>query len=410
MSRPPRGPAARRAFIGDRRPRRRRRAAAGSVLLVALLAAAIFGAAHLLTGRSTLARGVAWMESDVGDLQRFPARAVPRGGPVRALARGREARRLGAAVPDGSLTGVALDDFLAAHATRAFLVVHRDRIVYERYFNGGSPTRLETSFSMAKSFTSTLVGIAIDEGDIASVEDPVTRYVPELARRDSRFGRVRIRHLLTMSSGLAYEERGLPWSDDAVTYYGTDLREVALEDSRVDRPPGQQWLYNNFNPLLLGLLLERATGERVADYMATRLWRPLGAEGDASWSLDSQSSGFEKMESGINARARDFARFGGLLLDEGRVGRRRVVSPAWVREATRGGGLGSPVDFYGALWWVDPQAGAARDPFFARGKFGQVIAVVPAQDLVLVRLGSDDAGVDWAEAMMDLAQRVDDDS
>ena len=364
------------------------------------------GAAHLLTDRSTFARAVAWMESDIGDLRRFPNRSIPRSGSPWPLASGPEKREVAAAVPDETLTGVALDDFLERHATRAFVVLRGNRIIYERYFNGGSPSRIETSFSMAKSFTSTLVGIAIDEGAISSVEDPVTRYVPELARRDRRFQRVRIRHLLTMSSGLAYEEEGLPWSDDAVTYYGTDLRGVALEDTRIDRPPGEQWLYNNFNPLLLGLVLERATGQSVADYMSTRLWQPLGAEHDASWSVDSHDSGFEKMESGVNARARDFARFGRLMLEEGRSARGQVVSRRWVRQATSAGGLGSPVDFYGALWWVDPQAGAGRDPFFARGKFGQVIAVVPDQDLVLVRLGSDDAGVDWAELAIDLAQRV----
>ena len=112
------------------------------------------------------------------------------------------------------------------------------------------------------------------------------------------------------------------------------------------------------------------------------------------------------MESGINARARDCARFGQLLLDDGRVAGRRVVSREWVRQATSGGALGDPADFYAAMWRVDPQAGAARDPFFARGKFGQVIAVVPDGEPVLVRLGSDGAGIDWSEMLMDLAQRV----
>ena len=143
--------------------------------MVAPAGPAVFGRAHLLTGRSTLARSVAWMESDIGDRHRFPARPVPRAGAVRPLPRAREDPDVAAAVPDGSLSGVELDDFLARHATRAFLVVHRGRLVYERYFNGGSPTRTETSFPMAKSVTSTLVGIAIDEGVIGSVEDPVTR-------------------------------------------------------------------------------------------------------------------------------------------------------------------------------------------------------------------------------------------
>ena len=379
------------------------RIAAGIAAVLVLLLAAAFGAALLLTDRSTLARSVVWMESDIGDLRRFPSRTIPRAEAVSPLPRGPADRRLPAVVSEGHLAGETLDEFLGRHATRAFVIVQRGEVVYERYFNGGSPSRLETSFSMAKSFASTLAGIAIDDGSIGSVEDPVTRYLPELARRDPRFERIRIRHLLTMSSGLRYVEEGRPWSDDAVTYYGTDLREVALERSRIERAPGEEWLYNNFNPLLLGLVLERATGRSVADYMAAKLWQPMGAEGDASWSLDSRSSGFEKMESGVNARARDFARFGRLMLDDGRAGSRQVVSREWVRAATRGRAFGGLADFYGAMWWVRPQAQAARDPFLARGKYGQVIAVVPDREIVMVRLGSDEAGIDWPATMLDLA-------
>lgn len=128
-----------------------------------------------------------------------------------------------------------------------------------------------------------------------------------------------------MSSGLRYEEQGTPWSDDTETYYAPDLRKLALTDTEIVGPPGEQWHYNNFNPLLLGMILERATSQHVAEYMQTRLWRPLGAEADASWSLDSEASAFEKMESGINARAIDFAKLGSLYLHEGKWNGRRVL-------------------------------------------------------------------------------------
>ena len=140
--------------------------------------------------------------------------------------------------------------------------------------------------------------------------------------------------------------------------------------------------------------------------MASRLWQPLGAEADASWSLDSEASGFEKMESGVNARARDFARFGALLLHEGAWNGRRIVSRAWARAATRADARGDPADFYQYHWWVAPRAGADRDPFFARGKYGQTIAVVPRHDAVIVRLGSDDAGVDWQRFALEVAERL----
>lgn len=184
------------------------------------------------------------------------------------------------------------------------------------------------SFSVAKSFVSTLVGIAIDEGLIGSVEDPVTDYLPELAVRDPRFERITLRDLLTMSSGIRFWETDLPWpwTDDTCTLYGVDLRDVALNGTRIERPPGQEWHYNNYHPLLLGMVLERATGMSVSDYMATRLWQPMGAEADATWNLDSDRSGFEKMESGLNAMPVDFARFGLLSLHDGEWTGTRIVS------------------------------------------------------------------------------------
>jgi CubicO group peptidase (beta-lactamase class C family) len=368
---------------------RRRRISLIVLGTVVLLLGAVFGGSHLLTGSSSFARAVAWGESDIDDRFRFPERRIARGDSVSRL-------------PDGPRADLGIDDFLADHATRAFLVVHRDRIVYERYFDGASARSAETSFSMAKSVTSTLVGIAVDRGAIGSIDDPITRYLPELAERDRRFERIRIRDLLTMSSGIRYEEKGMPWSHDALTYYGTDLRDLALTHTEIERPPGERWLYNNFHPLLLGLILERATEQRVSDFAGEHLWQPLGAEADASWSLDSEDSGFEKMESGINARARDFARFGQLFLHEGEWNGRRIVPERWVREVVRPG----PSPQYGAMWWLAPQSGSGRQPFFARGKYGQTIAVVPEEDAVVVRLGSDDAGVDWADYALRVARRL----
>jgi CubicO group peptidase (beta-lactamase class C family) len=359
------------------------------VLALLVLAGALYGSAHMLTGSSGFARAVVWGESDIEDRHRFPAREIEAAGRPWPLLRAR--------------AGIRLDEYLDEHSTRAFIVLHRGRLVYERYFNGGSREELETSFSVAKSFLSTLIGIAIEEGAISGLDEPITRRLPELEDRDRRFTRIRVRDLLSMSSGIRYEEEGMPWSDDAVTYYGTDLREVALEDTEIEQPPGLGWHYNNFNPLLLGLLLERATGMAVAEYMETRLWRPMGAEADASWSLDSDDSGFEKMESGVNARARDFARFGLLMLRNGRAESGRVVAPDWVRAATvdNSGYFG-----YGLGWWVEAGSRGGQRPFLARGKYGQVVVVDPAHDAVVVRLGSDDAGVDWKTMALDVAERV----
>jgi CubicO group peptidase (beta-lactamase class C family) len=285
-------------------------------------------------------------------------------------------------------TNGSLVDYLESSGTTAFLVIHDDKVFYERYFNGYDKTSLNTSFSMAKSFASALVGIAIDEGNIKSVDEPITNYIPELLEKDKRFKAITIRNLLTMSSGIKYEEGGdLPWSeeaDDTKTYYATDLRELAL-NCRIEGEPSEYFEYNNYNPLLVGMILERATGMPVSRYMEEELWKPMGMEADGSWSLDSKQSGFEKMESGVNARARDFARFGMLFAKEGNWRGKQLISRSWVEESTRADATTDPSLEYQYFWWINTPHG--RNHFSARGNYGQYIYVAPEKDLVIVRLG-----------------------
>ena len=391
----------------SRKPRRRRwrRVVLALVVGLVVLVLAFFGVAHLLTSDFAWARAVAWQESDVEDQFRFPARVVQGGKEVSPLPKGAEPAVLSAPVNVNGV-GRPLDAALELSGTRAFLVVQHDRLVYERYFDGARREDLQTSFSTAKSFLSTLVGIAIDDGYIGDVSDPVTKYLPELADRDPRFARITIRDLLTMSSGIEYDEAGLPWSDDALTYYGTDLRDLALTHTHIAEPPGKTWLYDNYNPLLLGLVLERATKLPVAVYMSRRLWQPLGAEGDATWSTDSTQSGFEKMESGFNARPVDYARFGLMMLHHGRWNGHQIVSATWVDEATAATTSKDPADFYQYMWWVGAPPGDGSAPFFAEGKYGQMVGVFPEEDMVIVRLGTTAAGVDWPAVLRDLAYRL----
>jgi CubicO group peptidase (beta-lactamase class C family) len=366
-------------------PRRRRWfVVAGSVLAALIVAVlGVYVWAWTSTDDSTTARAMIWRESDVGDQHRFPNRRIPAGAHASPLPHGVEAEL------SLSSERTSFDQFLDEKETLAFVVVHEDQLVYERYFGGSTRESLQTSFSVAKSFASTLVGIAIDEGLIGSVDDRITEYVPELARRDRRFRQITLRHLLTMSSGIRYREGGgFPWpfGDDTYTYYGVDLRDVALNRTKIEQPPGLDWLYNNYNPLLLGLVLERATGMSVSDFMSRRLWQPLGAEADAGWSLDSERSGFEKMESGVNATAVDYARFGLLLLHNGEWNGRRIVSQKWVRAATGADGATDQAYYHGYryFWWIDVNRAGS---FYALGKYGQYIYVEPDANTVIVRLG-----------------------
>jgi CubicO group peptidase (beta-lactamase class C family) len=379
--------ARREADRGPGRPRRRwlRRLAAG-VVVVALLVVGVYAWAWASLDRSSIARAMLWREADVGDQYRFPARTIPAGDEASPLPAGVEIDP--PAPPSGAEDDRAFDEFLRGTGTLGFVVLEDDLLVYERYFGGADRQTRQTSFSVAKSFVSALIGIAIDEGLIGSVTDPVTVYLPELSERDPRFERITLRDLLTMSSGIRYEEQSLPlpWGDDVDTYYGTDLRDLGLSATQIVRPPGQEWLYNNYNPLLLGLVLERATGTSVSDYMATKLWQPLGAEADATWNLDSEGSGFEKLESGLNATPVDYARFGELFLHAGEWNGQRIVSEDWVREATSADVTTDPAGHYQYFWWIDTQR---PDRFYALGNFGQYIYVAPDAGAVIVRNGRD---------------------
>jgi CubicO group peptidase (beta-lactamase class C family) len=307
----------------------------------------------------------------------------------------------------------SLEEYLDASGTTAFLVIHDDKLLYERYLDGYDEHSIHTSFSMAKSFASALVGVAIDEGHIKSVDEPITNYIPELLEKDKRFKSITIRHLLTMSSGIKYEEGGfLPWSeeaDDTKTYYSTDLRELALDNCRIEGEPGEYFEYNNYNPLLVGMILERATGMPVARYLQEKLWKPVGMEADGSWSLDSKKSGFEKMESGVNARARDFARFGMLFAKEGNWEGEQLISQGWVKESTHADTSTDPSQDYQYFWWVNTPDGETSR-FSARGNYGQYIYVAPEKDLVIVRLGKEEGEQGygyWISLFEELATKLD---
>ena len=360
---------------------------AGSLLVLVMVVVGYLSAPDFY-----LTRTIFWGESDYEDLEKFPARTIHNAPPVSRLdelpADSSYASQIEAIARDGD-NGGSLVDYLDESGTTAFLVVHDDKVLYERYFDGYDEATLQTSFSMAKSFASALVGIAIDEGHISSVDEPITNYLPELLEKDERFKSITIRDLLTMSSGIKYEEGGdLPWSEDAddtKTYYATDLRELALENCRIEEEPGEYFEYNNYNPLLIGMILERATGMSVSRYTEERLWKPMGMEADGSWSLDSMKSGFEKMESGVNARARDFARFGVLFAREGDWEGKHLISRGWVEESTHADTSTDPSRDYQYFWWVNTPDG--KNHFSARGKYGQYIYVAPEKDLVIVRLG-----------------------
>jgi CubicO group peptidase (beta-lactamase class C family) len=370
-------------------------------LIIAVLGAMILAvaAALIIYPAEYVYRTLVWQGSDAFDWQKFPSH------PLHAA----PATYLFDVKPDPrvdelfqQLSGAKnWKNFLEANHTQAFIVIKDGAVIYEKYFNNTQHDSIVTSFSAAKSFTSALIGIAIQEGYIKSVDDPITTYLPELAKRDPRFKEITIRDLLLMSSGLEYKEfRPLLFnSDDILTSYYPDQRKIALRNTYIIEPPGQHFQYNKYHPQLLGMILERTTGMPVTTYLQTRIWNKLGMEFDGSWSVDSKTSDFEKMETGVNARAIDFAKFGVLFLNRGRWQGNQVIPEAWVNESTQPLLPKNYADYYPNwftilpgqgyyryMWWGMTRTEDAYD-FTAYGNKGQFIYVSPKKNLVIVRNG-----------------------
>ena len=289
-------------------------------------------------------------------------------------------------------TDIGFETMLGRSQTSAFIVLRNDTILYENYFNGFNKNSIFTSFSVAKSFVSTLVGLAISDGFIKSEEDKITEYLPELIKKDTLFSKITIKDLLSMSSGLAYSHDGFP-SDDEFTYVSPDLRQATLDNVRISDQPGKHWLYNNYNPLLLGLILERTTGKSVSKYAEEKLWKKMGGN-NASWSLDEH--GFEKMESGINCNALDYARFALLLLNKGKYNDTQVIPKDWIEKATQPQEkpkgyydyLLKNNTYYNYLWWGKFRDGQENaNDFFGMGNKGEYVYICPQKKLTIIRLG-----------------------
>lgn len=316
--------------------------------------------------------------ADLDDYRIFANRAIPnsqRPSPLKTLARVPgfivELR-----VPDENGATWALDRYLDDTKTAAFVVLQDDRIVYERYGRGFDDRSLLNSFSIAKSIVGTLVGIALSDGKISSVDAAVEDYLPEFS--GTAYGDVTIRSLLTMTSGRADAPSLLPGR--AQYYYGDDLHAVTA-GALPEAQQGSHWRYSEADVQMLGFVLEAATGMTVSEYLAEKLWKPLGMESEALWALDHEG-GSEKTFCCISARARDFARFGRLYLDHGRWNGEQVVPAKWIDRAVLPGVATHDGYVHQHLWWT-PQGG--QGDFYAYGHNGQYVYVNPQTRVVIVK-------------------------
>ena len=235
---------------------------------------------------------------------------------------------------------------------------------------------------MAKSILSILVGCAIDDGKIKSIDEPITNYLSELKGTD--FDKITIEHLLNMTSGLYFNESYTnPFGDAATFYYGTNLRK-AVANLELKYEPGTHFKYSSGDSQILGLVLASALKEQnISTFLEEKIWKPLGMEFDASWSLDRKKDGIEKTFCCVNARARDFAKIGRLYLNKGSWNGKQIVSKDWVANSTKIDSTGGKVADYQHQWWINP----SDNSFEAEGILGQHIYVNPEKNAIIVRLG-----------------------
>lgn len=279
----------------------------------------------------------------------------------------------------------ALMKQIEEYETVSFVVIRNDSLLYERYWEGYSDTSLVNSFSMAKSFIGTLIGCAIRDGLIKSVDEPVGNYLE--AFREGDKAKVTIRHLLTMSSGIDFKEDYLSllaWPAEA--YYGDDVNALTLKAGTI-LPPGKVWFYKGGDTQLLGMILQKVTGKKVAEYASERLWKPMGAEHSAYWSLDAR--GMEKVSCCFYTNARDYARIAKLMMHDGSWNGVQLLDSAYVKDALKPAVLvdqeGHQSRQYGYQWWLMNHKG--YEIFYARGIRGQYIFAIPGRNMIVVRLG-----------------------
>jgi len=270
------------------------------------------------------------------------------------------------------------------YETKAYVVIHRGEIQYEKYWDGYSDTSKTNSWSMAKSICSHLIGCAIQDGLISDIDQKINTFLPEF--KDDTI--TTLRHVLTQSTGYDwYESYQNPFGFTARSLYGNDTRKLLKRYSIVDAT-GTTFNYKSANSQLLGLIISSVTGKTLSEYASEKLWKPIGAEQDALWSLDHEGSD-ELSYCCLNTNARDYAKFGYLYLNKGIVNGDTLIPNWYYEEATKPSPIslktGGPNDRYGFQWWCTEYEGEKF--FYAHGIDGQYILILPQSDLIVVRLG-----------------------
>lgn len=344
------------------------------------------------------------------DYKHFPQRVVNNEGPVYNFYKSNKEYQLGTKIGvinrDFNSTNVSLDSFATLHKTLTFLIIRNDTIVYERYNKGYTSNSLVSSFSMAKPFVSTLIGIAIDEGKIKSENDFIVDYLSEFKNKTG-WEKITIKNLLQHTSGIRFTDRELdPASDNAAFYWGDNLRARML-NLTLECPPNTKFRYSSENTLLLGYIIEKVTGGTISKYLEDKIWKPLGMEAPASWSLDRKDDkAIEKSFCCLQARAIDFAKLGRLYLNGGNWIGNQIVSKKWIEYSTHSDPSGNNKHFYNNNWGIGP---LKYGSYFAVGLFGQYLYMYPEKNIIIVRFGDTETSNHpnyWQEVFLQIIDQM----
>ncbi|WP_343523019.1 serine hydrolase [Pedobacter sp.] len=301
-------------------------------------------------------------------------------------------------VQDGNNRLIPLKTYLKNGQINAFIVIRNDSVLYERYDKGYSDSTLSTLFSGAKSMISIMIGQALADGHIKSLNDKVTQYVPEL-KSNPAFGQITLKNLLDMKSGLEFKDAlgGIVkafFSDEAKYYYTDDMKAQLMKVKLVNKP-GTVWVYKSIDPILLGWVLKKASGKSVAKYFESHVWKQIGAEYNATWGLD-QLNGLTNTASRFQVTPIDLAKIGRLYLNKGRFNGSQVVPENWVNQSinigneTPASAKGWQKSAHHYLWWI-PQEGEKGD-YAAEGMLGQRLYVDPKTNTIIVQFADHGAG------------------
>ena len=275
----------------------------------------------------------------------------------------------------------ALIDYHKSTGTIAYIIIKNDSVWFENYYDGFDKNSKSNSFSMAKSYVSGLLGKAISDGYIKSLDEPVGTFFPEFS--EGLAAQMTVGDLSSMASGNNWvEEYYSPLSITTRAYFDDDLEKVILGLKVVDEP-GKSYKYSSGDTQLLAMVIEKATGKKLYDYLTESFWMPLGSENQTLWQVDSESHDLVKAYCCIASNAKDFARFGKLYKDHGKWNGKQVLDSTFIAKSLTPRFPESPQ--YGYGWWL--QKRADKSFFMMRGHLGQYVIVEPTDNVIIIRLG-----------------------